>query len=390
MIFFFRLTKYNFVTYLLPEIKCKHIGSLFMLYETMNSQPNLDLYLKIAVLRMIYNHNTEVVNCNVIIDLSLKSGDTKVRSEAFTLLCCSTVTPNILNLIYNYIVDNINSDCATLRIKLISGLEKMLQKSKNLNMILIQFLNKLHAVILTNLAPGSNYQRKITSLKIYSVVLRFNKNHDYISCSYRNLLFMNLLESEDIRKKCSEILVSNFTIAKEDKIYLNSWMKVGLNLCYDPLFFKNESGSTIIFTITALAYKSGLTMDMFDTSFHHSTHLSMSAYLLHLALKQGNLLKDNFVENVTNCTLYGLLDALINLSFEKNAPEKNILNETEIETMLNLIENNLNLMLDTLASRMDTEGTSSFSKSKICIFNKGKFFFKGKLKHLLLLKWIMH
>lgn len=355
--FFFRLTKYNFVTYLLPEIKCKHIGSLVILYKKLNSHPNMDLYFQISVLRMIYNHNTEVVNCNTIIDLSLKSGDAKIRSEVFTLLCCSTVAPNMLNLIYNFIVDNLNSDCATLRIKLISGLENMLRKSKNLKELLIQFLNKLHTLILTNLAPGSNYQRKITSLKIYSIILRFNKNHDHVSCSCRNLLFMNLLDSEDIRKKCSEILVSNFTIAKEDKIFLNSWMKVGLNLCYDPLFYKNESGSSIIYTITALVYKSGLKMDMFDTSLNHSTHSSMSAYLLHLAHKQGNLLKDNFVENVTNGTLYGLLDALINLSFEKNAPEINILNKTEIEIMLNLIENNLNLMLDTLASRMDTEGT---------------------------------
>lgn len=349
------------MTYLLPEMKCKHINSLLVLYEKMNKL-NLDLYLQISILRIIYNHNNEVENFYEVLDLSLKSGDAKIRSEAFTLLCCSKTTPYILNLIYHFIIDNINSDCTTLRIKLISGLQNMLCKCKQLNNIILQFLNSLHQFILTNMAHGLNYQRKIASLKIYSVILRFNKNHDYVSYSCRNLLFANLLDSEDIRKKCSEILVSNFIIFKEDKAYLNNWMKIGLNLCYDPLFYKNESGSIIIYTVTTLAYKSRLPIDIFNIC-----NSSVSAYILDLAVKQGNRLKDNFVNNVTNGTLYGLLDTLNNLSFEKNSPEANKLNKTEIETMLNLIETNLNLMLDTLASRMDDiEGIFIIHESKIC------------------------
>lgn len=317
----------------------------------MNNQSNPDLYLQISILRMIYNHNAEIDNCQEILDLSLKSGDAKIRSEAFTLLCSSKTTPNILTLIYNFIVDNINSDSATLRIKLTSGLQNMLRKCKQYDNIILQFLNRLHEFIISNLVLGSNYQRKITSLKIYSILLSFNKNQDYVSHSCRHLLFTNLLDSEDVRKKCSEILVSNFIIIKEDKTYLINWIKLGLNLCYDPLFYNNESGSTIIYTVITLAYKSGFTIDIFDI--HKS---SMSAYLLDLAQKQGNRLKNNFVSNVTNGTLYGLLDTLNNLSFEKHSPEINKLNKTEIETMLNLIESNLNLMLDTLASRMDAEG----------------------------------
>lgn len=339
------------MTYLLPEMKHKHISSLLMLYRKINDQSNPDLYLQISILRMIYNHDTKIENCHKILDLSLKSGNAKIRSEAFTLLCSSKTTPNILNLIYNFIVDNINSDSTTLRIKLISGLQNMLHKYKQFDFIILQFLNRLHIFIITNLRPGSNYQRKITSLKIYSILLSFNKSQDYVSHSCRNLLFTNLLDSEDVRKKCSEILVSYFIIVKEDKTYLINWIKLGLNLCYDPLFFNNESGSIIIYTVITLAYKSGFTIDIFDI--HNS---SASAYLLDLALKQANRLKDNLISNVTNGTLYGLLDTLNNLSFEKNSPEMNKLNKTEIETMLNLIENNLNLMLDTLASRMDTEG----------------------------------
>lgn len=349
LILYCRLTKFNFVTYLLPEMKYKHISSLLVLYEKIDKF-NLDLYLKISILRTIYNHNNALENYYETLDLSLKSGDVKIRSEAFTLLCCSKVTPNILNLIYNFIVDNINSDSATLRIKLISGLENLLRKCKQLDKIL-QFLNKLHTFILTNLMPGSNYQRKIASLKIYSVLLKYNKNHDYVSNSCRNVFFANLLDSEDIRKKCSEILVSNFIIIKKDKTYLNNWMKIGLNLCYDPLFYKNESGSIIIYTVTTLAYKFSLPIDIFDIC-----NSSVSAYILDLAQKQGNRLKDNFISNVTNGTLYGLLNTLNIIAFEKNSPETNKLNKTEIETMLNLIENNLNLMLDTLASRMDIEG----------------------------------
>ncbi|VVC34381.1 Armadillo-type fold,Domain of unknown function DUF2428, death-receptor-like,Armadillo-like helical [Cinara cedri] len=344
------LTRYNFVTYLLPEMKSKHSSSLFMLFKTLNNQSKLDLYLQVSVLRMIYNHNTEVNNFAEILDLSLKSGNTKIRSEAFSILCCSKITPNTLNSIYNFIVDNINSDCATLRIKLISSLELMLRKHKITNDLVLQFINRLYVFIIKNLAPGSNYQRKITSLKIYSIILRFNKNQDYISYSCRNLLFKNLLDSEDIRKKCSELLVSHFVIVKNDKPYLNNWMKLGLNLCYDPLFYKNESGSTIINTITTLIYKSGLTIDILDINTS-----SMSAHILNLAQKQCVKLTNNFVSNVTNGTLYGLLSTLNHLSFEKNSPESNMLNKIEIETMLNLIENNLNLMLDTLASRMDDE-----------------------------------
>ncbi|XP_026805528.1 uncharacterized protein LOC113548708 isoform X2 [Rhopalosiphum maidis] len=341
------LTRYNFVTYLLPLMKSKHNGSLLMLYEKMNNQSKSDLYLQISVIRMIYN--TEVENVQEILDSSLNSGDTKIRSVAFTILCSSKLSTDVLNKIYNFIIDNLNSDCSTLRTKIIFGLENMLRKCKKQNTIILTFLNRLHKFILSNLVPGSNYQRKITSLKIYLVILKY-KNNDYVSYSCRHLLFTNLLDSEDIRKTCSEILVSYFSVVKEDKIYLNNWMKFGLNLCYDPLFYKNESGSTIIYTVTTLAYKSGLKIDIFNIS-----NSSMSAHILDLAKKQEKRLKDNFVSNVTHGTLYGLLDVLNNLSFEKNSPEKNKLNETQIEAMLNLIEDNLNLMLDTLSSRVDAE-----------------------------------
>lgn len=347
----FRLTRYNFVTYLIPEMKIKHMNSLLTLYHKMNCESKPDLYFQVSVLRMICMHNIEVENCQEILDLSLKSGDAKIRTEAFTILCCSKLTQNILNSIYDFIVDNINSDCATLRIKLISGLENMFRKCKKINDLILEFLNRVHAFILINLVPGSNYQRKITSLKIYSVILKFNKNKDYVSDSCRNVLTINLLESEDIRKKCSELLVSYFTVVISDKAYLNKWMKLGLNLCYDPLFYKNESGSTIICTVTKLVYKSGLTVDTFDMC-----NLSVATYILDLAQKQGNRLKNDFVGNVTNGTLYGLLDTLNKLCFEKSSPEINKLNETEIKTMLSLIKNNLNLMLDILASGMDVEG----------------------------------
>lgn len=358
------MTRFNFVTYLLPEIKSKHTSSLLILYEEMNSQSKFDLYLRVSVLRKIYNHKLEIKNSDKILDLSLKSGDAKIRSEAFTILCCSKMTPQTLDLIYNFIVDNINSDCATLRIKLISGVENMLSKCKKLSDPICEFLNKLHGFILKNLTPGSNYQRKIASLKIYSVILKFNKNEDYISDFCRNLLFINLLDSEDVREKSSEILVSYFIIAKEDKTYLNSWMQLGLNLCHDPLFYKNESGSTIVYTVTKLVYKSGYTADIFD--FCDS---SVSKYILDLAQKQGNRLHANFISNVTNGTLYGLLDTLSNLLFEKASPEANKLNKSEIEKMLTLIKDSLNLMLDTLASRMDAEGMLIISKLNIYQFN---------------------
>jgi hypothetical protein len=348
------LTRYNFVTYLLPLLKSKHMSSLVMLFEDIidyNTRTTFkqDLYLQIHILRMVFN--TGVQNFQEILDNCLKSGDTKVRTEAFKILCSSKLSSDILNSIYNFIVDNINSDCSTLRTELVSGLTNMLCKCKKVNTpIQTTFLNKLHVLILSNMIPGSNYQRKITSLKIYLIILKYN-NNDYVSYSCRHLLFTNLLDSKDIRKISSEILVSYFSFAKEDKIYLNNWMKLGINLCYDPLFYKNESGSTIIYTVTTLAYKSGLTIDIFNIN-----NSSVSAYILDLVKKQEKRLKDNFVSNVTHGTLYGLLDALNNLLFEKNSPEKNKLNETQIEIMLNLIEDNLNLMLDILSSRMNAEG----------------------------------
>lgn len=345
----FRLTIYNFVTYLLPEIKFKHINSLLLLYENINNQSKPDLYLQVSVLRIIYNYNTEVENYQKVLNLSLTSSNPKIRIVAFTILSHSKITTNTLNLIYNFIVDNINSDYSTLRIKLISGLENILRKCKIHNNTVLQFLYKLHKFILINLRPGSNYQRKITSLKIYSVILRYNKNLDFVSFSCRNLLFTNLLDSEDIRNECSSILVKYFIIVGEDQVYLNNWLKLGLNLCYDPLFYKNESGSIIIITVVKLMYKCGLTIDMLNIN-----NSSVSAYILDLVQKQGDKLKVNFINNVMNSTFYGLLSTLNNLSFEKNAPEINMLNETEIEIMLNLIENNLSLLLDTLASR--TEG----------------------------------
>ncbi|XP_050424427.1 uncharacterized protein LOC126835709, partial [Adelges cooleyi] len=359
------LAKFNFVTYLLPEMKLKHLDSLLLLYKEISNEPKPDLYLQISIIKSVQAQKVNIDNLNKILNISLYSSNTKVRAEAFTILCNSKISPQVLEQIYEFINDNLNSDCSNLRNKLISGIECLLRTSKKPCDLMIQLINRIHALIINNLKCGLNYQRKITSLKMYSVILKHYRSQNFMTPKCRKLLFENLLDSDDIRRKSSELLISYFTVTLEDKELMKNWLKLGLSLCNDPVFYKNESGSIIIYTITILMYNSGLKINVFDINFRN-----ISSYLLELAQKQVIKLKHSFVDNVINSTLYGLLNTINNLTFEKNCPKMEKLTEVEIELLLNLIDSNLKLMLDTLASKMEEEEkciAPSFAQMEIAL-----------------------
>ncbi|XP_050538318.1 uncharacterized protein LOC126903844 isoform X2 [Daktulosphaira vitifoliae] len=360
------LTKFNFVTYLLPELKFKHTKSLKLMYKILKESNEPDLYVQIAIIKIIQSENGLMRDeYNDTLIASLNSGNNNVRSEACAVLFNLKISPKVIDLLYQFITYNINSDCIALRIKLVTGFENILRINKKSCYLTTPFINHLHDFIIKNLKSDSNYQRKITSLKLYSIYLKYNKIEDYVSHDCRKLLLENLLQSDDIRKISSNLLISYFSITLEEKDFAKNWMKLGLKLCYDPLFYKNESGSSLIYTITSLVYKSGLKTSIFEIN-----HRNVSAYLLKLAKEQENKLKTNFVDNVTKGTLYGLLSAIKQLSFGEKSLLMEKLNENEIELLLNLIECSLKLMLDTLASKVEGEektGAPSFAQMDIAL-----------------------
>jgi hypothetical protein len=240
-----------------------------------------------------------------------------VRSEAFAVVCMSSkpsIIPSLreVEMVRMFLLENVSSDSASLRREIVKSfdlfltricdssihaleVEQSTQNSKQSKEVdvsgisqNIQFLNWVHNFLISNLEPGTNYQRRILSLQLYLLILSYFSEPSgltkkgcalrkkgmtlegkkvmeyavtlgqwpYISeSSYKTILSCILDPTDDIREVAGLILMEHFTFCKSDTEGHKRLVDHALQLCTSPLFYETESGALLMKVIGTWTYK---------------------------------------------------------------------------------------------------------------------------------------
>ncbi|PNF43088.1 hypothetical protein B7P43_G02703 [Cryptotermes secundus] len=256
------------------------------------------------------------------------SSDT-VRAEAFAVVCISSKTcimPSLkeFELVQIFLLENVNIDSSPLRQAILNsftifltrirdscfhGLKvkrnTQIPKQRDMNSkkissdsggnnevdvagmsLNIQFFNWLHNFLISNLEPGTNYQRKILSLQLYMLVLSYfseppewpkmspgirrkevaiedekvltlkHGEWPFISeSSYKTLLNCVLDPTDDIREAAGLILMKYFSFKESDSGESKYLLDYALQLCTSPMFYEAESGALLMKILGNWTYK---------------------------------------------------------------------------------------------------------------------------------------
>lgn len=303
--------------------------------------------------------------------ICLRNSNEFIRSEAFFALCVHykcNISEYDFSYIKEFLNDNINSDSSPLRESIVKGLKDLILKiitkiydldAKKKNIIPIgnqideiqelkHVITWLHIFLLNNLCEGSNYQRKITSLRLYKIILETLLNFKntklfkglkikeaniskeflvlYTSQESLNILLNMIWDpTNDIRDYIADIIITFFPKGETSEL-----IKIGLELCSTSLFYEAASGGSVFKIIAKWSEDNKNNIEK----------------LLLLAQTNLGLLNDNLLENILgNKNIHGYYIALQYL-----IPLKNIrLDISQEDFLLSLLEDTINIFLKFLS-----------------------------------------
>ena len=240
-----------------------------------------------------------------------------IRSKAFTVVCmssksCIIPSPEEFEMLQTFLVENINSDSASLREEVLKSFALFLtricdssvhaieveqdtqnsKQNKELGVSWIsqnvQFLNWIHNFLMSNLEPGTNYQRRVLSLQLYLLILSYftelpdltktssasrkkgtfvqgKKMLEYARTlgqwpfvsegSQKAILSCVLDSSDDIRETAGVILMKYFSFDKSDAEGHKPLLHYALQLCTSTMFYETESGALLMKVLGNWTYK---------------------------------------------------------------------------------------------------------------------------------------
>jgi hypothetical protein len=306
---------------------------------------------KFAIKSFKFFNLLNLMNC------AIQHSNETIRAEAFAVVCVSSKTcimPSLkeFEFVQMFLLENVNVDSSSLRQAILNSFTLFLTRIHNsclhelkvkhgtqipkqshtngktfhsnsngneevdIGWITqnIQFFNWLHNFLISNLEPGTNYQRKILSLQLYMLVLSyFNEPPEWAKTSpgirkkqlavegekdlpyalkleqwpfksessYNTLLSSVLDSTDDIREAAGSILIKYFCF-KESDIEENKYLlKYALQLCNSPIFYEAESGALLMNVFGNWTYKMppevsvDLISSLVSMKFNHkSYHLS--------------------------------------------------------------------------------------------------------------------
>jgi hypothetical protein len=303
---------------------------------------------KFAIKSFKFYNFLNLMNC------AIQHSSETVRAEAFAVVCVSSKTcimpsPKEFEFVQMFLLENVNVDSSFLRqailnsftlfltrihnsclhgLKVKHGTQIPKQSDTNSKTLYsnsdgnkevdigwitqnIQFFNWLHNFLISNLEPGTNYQRKILSLQLYMLVLSyFNEPSEWAKTvpgirkkqvsvkgeniltyalkleqwpfnsesSYKTLLSCVLDSTDDIREAAGSILIKYFGF-KESDIEENKYLfDYALQLCSSPIFYEAESGALLMNVIGNWTYKLPpevyieLISSLVSMNFNHKSH----------------------------------------------------------------------------------------------------------------------
>uniref|UniRef100_A0A146M6J7 Thyroid adenoma-associated n=5 Tax=Lygus hesperus TaxID=30085 RepID=A0A146M6J7_LYGHE len=399
------LAKLNLFNYWMgPTIK-KYRNCLDLVYDGLRGQASTklsdDIILSIVLtLKLGRKEGYEEMSWPAIrtspyLSLALTHQNEHIRTTAFAVVCVSSKTSGLITtdeftLVRNFLEENVNSDSSPLRQALINSFTTLLVRLRDSCLQALRthegvgcdgvvrsmtFLEWLFRFLASCLEIGSNYQRKITALELYKVVLSYladenggerksNAKADgqrvmkhciavgkwgfTSEIGRESLLFCISDSAEDVRESAARLLATYFKIIEPDASRFNLLFNKGVSLCGDPMFYNSEAGALLVYTVTCLSYKGGLGATKFlDIKFER-----VCSGLLPHAENQFAALKTDILLGATGGSpLYGILRAVGRLELDPSSPEYHTLSPQEINRFVNLVEAVVHHLLQVLASK---------------------------------------
>uniref|UniRef100_T1HNF4 DUF2428 domain-containing protein n=1 Tax=Rhodnius prolixus TaxID=13249 RepID=T1HNF4_RHOPR len=331
----------------------------------------------------------------------------------FAVVCvsCKTSacpTDEEFSLVEKYLSENVNADSTPLRHNLLANFTTFLcrlrdaclqalktaklqhQSTQFENRALARsmaFLEWLYNWLRSNLEVGTNYQRRVTSLELYKIVLAYlsdsphtgttgqrksnNKTEGNRVMKYaitvgkwgftsevgrEAILFCICDTNRDVRELACFILTKYFKMNESESVRFKELYDRGISLCCDSMFYRAEIGATLIHVISTLKRNGPAT----------------SLELLNLAEEHADHLKEDFLKAVSGGTpLYGILEALIRLYSDSIGPEYRILSALELHRLILLLESVTKHLLQILTPKATSEsvGAPTFEEMDLAIEN---------------------
>jgi len=248
---------------------------------------------------------------------AMRHSSEAVRSKAFAVVCMSSkssILPSLeeFEMVQMFLVENINSDSAPLREEILRSFALFLTRicdssvhaieveqgthnsKRNKEMVVswisqnIRFLNWIHNFLISNLEPGTNYQRRVLSLQLYLLILSYftelpdltktssglrkkgtavegKKVMEYAVTlgqwpfisegSQKAVLSCVLDSSDDIRETAGLILMRYFCFDTSNDEGYEPLLDYALQLCTSTMFYETESGALLMKVLGNWTYK---------------------------------------------------------------------------------------------------------------------------------------
>lgn len=387
------LFKYWFDTIynLIPEI----VG--YLLKEV----PCLNLYSYISLLGISRKEGLKHFDWEIIdkqkLKVALENCSDTLRSQAFSLVCTSKKTSVIPSeeefvTVYQFLRQNVNSDNAAFRQTVLNSftnfvvrirdsiwtLKKVGQLEQNgCVKYCFSFLDCLNSFFLFNMNGRSNYQRKITSLELYAVVLTYlgeplqgtiydrKTNKKNVSLKtvlgdkfqwtfvFESEMYLRILlnylfdEDSDIRNCSAKLLQKHFS--KVDILKVEDFhrlCKEGLTLCSNQIFYKAESGAIITSVLLTLASNSA--QECFRQIMFQEKSVFIEKLLLMAEQQFSDIREDLLRAAAKGSFLYGSLQAVRLVGFSQDIYP---MPQTIKERLLLLIEEVVKYLVSVLSPK---------------------------------------
>ncbi|XP_063364912.1 uncharacterized protein LOC134653475 [Cydia amplana] len=238
----------------------------------------------------------------------IEHSNVDIRMAAFDIICefqGKTIPSQLeFELVLNYLKNNINSDCTVLRLGMLKCLKNFLMQNhsaftthcKNNDPVDLQSLQKfliaLQELVVSNLNVKGNYQRKITSVKVCSIVweclidIPKNKKNQTRHCDttlYKLLhddgkwllsdeTFVKKLisflqdPSDDIRENVVHLLLNYYSPAfKKTNLLINHVIDEALKSIGSKFFYEISCGQSMFKLIVSILLKEKLELATFKT-----------------------------------------------------------------------------------------------------------------------------
>ncbi|XP_047998024.1 uncharacterized protein LOC125235495 isoform X1 [Leguminivora glycinivorella] len=272
---------------------------------------SLSIFKQANKLGLVHKNWNSVKHWNLLESMVLQGiehSNVDIRMAAFDIICefqGKTIPSQIeFELILNYVKNNINSDCTVLRLGMLKCLKNFLMQNhaaftthcKNKEPVdlqdLLQFLISLQELVVSNLIVKGNYQRKITSVKVCSIVWeclidipknKKNQTRHSDTTLYKMLLddgkwllsddafvkkLISFLQdpSDDIRENVVHLLLNYYSPAfKKTDLLINHVIVEALKSIRGKFFYEISCGQSMFKLIVSILLKEKLDQATFKT-----------------------------------------------------------------------------------------------------------------------------